>query len=517
MSKTKKMILTICIIIVVLALAGGALYYFVFREDSGTSSATGEVAYVDSVAKITGLGSGTGQQNRFTGVVESQETVEIKKSTEKTIKEIFVQVGDEVAVGTPLFEYSTDETALKLQQERINLEGIANDITGYYNQISELQKEKAKAAANEQLNYTTQIQEAQLNAKRAEYNKKSKEAEIAKLEKDLTNATVTSDIAGIVKEVNPTDSYDPYSGNQKPFMSIMASGEYRVKGKVNETNVWSLMEGQPVILRSRVDSEKTWTGTISKVDTQNSYDDGNNNNYGYAYSSGGSNESGQKSTFYAFYVTPDSLDDLMLGQHIFIELNNGQEDEKEGLWINAMYLVLEDNDAYAWVANSNNKLEKRKIELGKFDSSLNEYEIVNGLTADEYIAFPGNLLKEGMDCVLNDGMHSNSSEEMGDGMNGGDMGDGMNGGEPMDGNMGDGGEPMDGNMGDGGESMDGNMGDGGESMDGNMGDGGEPMDSNMGDGGSADGSADAPDGGAPIAESGASPDAGNPETAALPQ
>ena len=54
-------------------------------------------------------------------------------------------------------------------------------------------------------------------------------------------------------------------------------------------------------------------------------------------------------------------------------------------------------------------------------------------------------------------------------------------------------------------------------MDGNMGDGGEPMDSNMGDGGSADGSADAPDGGAPIAESGASPDARNPETAALAQ
>ncbi len=508
MSKTKKMILTICIIIVVLAVAGGALYYFVFREDSGTSSATGEVAYVDSVAKITGLGSGTGQQNRFTGVVESQETVEVKKGTDKTIKEIFVQVGDEVAVGTPLFEYDTDETALKLQQERINLEGIANDITGYYNQISELQKEKAKAPAAEQLNYTTQIQEAQLNAKRAEYNKKSKEAEIAKLEKDMANATVTSEIAGIIKELNTTDSYDPYSGNPKPFMSIMASGEYRVKGKVNETNVWSLMEGQPVILRSRVDQNKTWTGKITKVDTQNSYDDGNSNNGGgYVVSSsgGGSSESGQRSTFYAFYVTPDSLEDLMLGQHIFIELDNGQEEQKEGLWINAMYLVLEDNDAYAWVANSKNKLEKRKIELGKYDSSLDEYEIVSGLTAEEYIAFPGNLLKEGMDCILNDGTHSNSSNEMGDGMdgmNGSDMGDGMNNGD-----MGDGMNNSD--MGDGMNS--GVMGDG-------MNDGaGESMDGGTGDSGNADGAVGGADGtsGAPAANPGVAPDAAVPETAAL--
>lgn len=421
MTKKKKMILIICIIICVMAIAGGAIYYFLFRGDNGSSSTSADVAYVDSVAMITGLGSGNGTQNRFTGVVEAQETLEVKKSTEKTVKQIFVSAGDSVEIGTPLFEYDTDEIALKLQQERINLEGITNEITGYYNQINELQKEKKTASADEQLSYTTQIQEAQLNAKRSEYNKKSKEAEIEKLQKDLANATVTSEIAGTVKEVNPTDTYDQYSGNMKPFMSIMASGEYRIKGKVNETNVWSLMEGQPVILRSRVDSDITWKGTISKIDTQNSYDSGNNNGGGVVYMGGGSSESGQKSTFYAFYVTPDSLSGMNLGQHLFIELDNGQDEEKEGLWLNSMYLVLEENDAYVWVADSKNKLEKRKLELGKYDSSLDEYEIVSGLTAEEYIAFPGNLLKEGMSCVINDGTHTNSSDDM----NGGDMGNGM--------------------------------------------------------------------------------------------
>ena len=76
-----------------------------------------------------------------------------------------------------MFEYETEDTALTLEQERINLESIKNDISGYYSQIEELQKAKNKAPADEQLSYTTQIQTAQTNAKRAEYNKKAKEAE----------------------------------------------------------------------------------------------------------------------------------------------------------------------------------------------------------------------------------------------------------------------------------------------------------------------------------------------------
>ncbi|WP_346698427.1 efflux RND transporter periplasmic adaptor subunit [Catenibacillus scindens] len=426
MKKKNRMILIICVIVAVIAIAAAALYYFVFRNSSGGDA--NNVAYVDSVSMLAGLGSGTGVQNRFSGVVESQETTKVEKSADKTIKEIFVSAGDEVAAGAPLFEYDTEDTALKLEQERINLESIQNDITGYYNQIAELQKEKNKASADEQLNYTMQIQTAQTNAKRAEYNKRAKEAEIETLENDLTNATVTSPMDGIIQEVNENTTYDNM-GNPKPFMTIMASGEYRVKGKVNEQNVWNLSEGQPVIIRSRTDENMTWTGTISKIDTSNTY--ANTDSSGSVTYIGGSGEGGQTSTSYAFYVTPDSSSDFMLGQHVFIELDNGQENAKEGLWISAMYLELEDNDAYAWVAGANNRLERRHLTLGDYDSGMDEYQILDGLTAEDYIAFPGNLLHEGMECVLNDGTHTNSSQDTDsmdlngiDGMDGSDLGAG---------------------------------------------------------------------------------------------
>ena len=319
------MILIICVIVAVIAIAAAALYYFVFRNSSGGDA--NNVAYVDSVSMLAGLGSGTGVQNRFfrrCGIPGDNQGG--KKARTKPSKK-FLFLPDEVAAGAPLFEYDTEDTALKLEQERINLESIQNDITGYYNQIAELQKEKNKASADEQLNYTMQIQTAQTNAKRAEYNKRAKEAEIETLENDLTNATVTSPMDGIIQEVNENTTYDNM-GNPKPFMTIMASGEYRVKGKVNEQNVWNLSEGQPVIIRSRTDENMTWTGTISKIDTSNTY--ASTDSSGSVTYIGGSGEGGQTSTSYAFYVTPDSSSDFMLGQHVFIELDNGQENAKRG-------------------------------------------------------------------------------------------------------------------------------------------------------------------------------------------
>ena len=66
---------------------------------SGPSN-NGLIAYVDSVSTITDLGSGTGLNNRYSGVVEPQETIEINRNQERQIKELFVKIGDKVEEGT---------------------------------------------------------------------------------------------------------------------------------------------------------------------------------------------------------------------------------------------------------------------------------------------------------------------------------------------------------------------------------------------------------------------------------
>ena len=91
----------------------------------------------------------------------------------------------------------------------------------------------------------------------------------------------------------------------------------------------------------------------------------------------------------------------MLGQHVFMEPDMGQNNRKEGLWLSSAYLVTEGNDAYVWVSDDKDKLEKRKVSTGEYDADLDEYEITDGLTAEDYIAFPDASYEEGMPCTKN--------------------------------------------------------------------------------------------------------------------
>jgi len=393
--KTKLIVITGSIAAALLLFLVG-LWYFVLRNNDTSSS--DEVAYISSVAELAGIN--TGLQNRYSGIVEPQETLEIKRDEERTVREVLVQVGDKVEAGTSLFTYNTDEIELKLRQAELDLEQLTNEISTLNSQIAQLEKEKANVSADEKLSYTTQIQTGQNDVKRAEYNQKSKSAEIEQIKKSLENSTVTSEIAGVVKSIS--ESGTNMYGESVPYMTILATGDYRIKGKINEQNVYMLSEGQPVTIRSRVDSEKIWTGMISLIDLENKVSGQTNN---YAMSSSGSED---QSSSYPFYIELDTSADLILGQHVYIELAQ-EEEQKEGIWLYSGYFVFEDSETYVWVMDSKEKLEKRKVTLGDYDESLEKYQVLDGLKKDEYIAWPEERLKNGMNCVISDDAGGNGA------------------------------------------------------------------------------------------------------------
>ena len=76
--------------------------------------------------------------------------------------------------------------------------------------------------------------------------------------------------------------------------------------------------------------------TIQKIDTENA--EKGNSTSSYA----GDSESGSQSSRYPFYVSLDSSEGLMMGQHLYIELDEGQTEKKEGIWIYSGYLVYDD-------------------------------------------------------------------------------------------------------------------------------------------------------------------------------
>ncbi|MGI6256058.1 MAG: efflux RND transporter periplasmic adaptor subunit [Acutalibacter sp.] len=380
--KSKRPLWIALTCVLVLAAAAACLWFFWLRDLWGTAGAS--PVYVESVSQIAGLNTGT--TPRFSGVVEPQETFEIKKDESKTVAEIYVAEGDQVTAGTALFRYDTQEMQMNLEQAKLDLEGISNRITTLENQKKDLVEEKKNASKDEQYSYTVQIQSVELQIKTEEYNADVKQQEINKLEESIQNAEVYSEVEGVVKEVNETPQTDA-SGQQRPFISILSSGEFRIKGTVSELNVGSLYQGQAVTVHSRVDDTQVWSGIIDTIEAEPT--DNNSNNMYY-----GGMSSGTQSSKYNFYVTLSSRDGLILGQHVYVQPDLGMT-MPEGIWLPAFYIAHDDTGSYVWAQSEKNTLEKRAVILGDYDSDNDRYQIQSGITEDDFIAYPEEDLQEG--------------------------------------------------------------------------------------------------------------------------
>ncbi|MBQ8914372.1 MAG: biotin/lipoyl-binding protein [Lachnospiraceae bacterium] len=400
----KKKTKIIIVIIVILAIIGGTAGYFLLRDKDDDSST--EYVYVDTVSNIMGTGYVT--DSRYMGVVEAQETKSVNPDSDKKVKQLLVSEGDAVKKGDPLIEYDTEEMNLKLKQLELELQSINNNIATLNTQINELVKERDAAPAENKIEYTSQIQNLQAQVNQNNYDASAKQLEIDRQNAAMDNNVVTSPMDGIVKKVNEnavnnnSSNYDDYgysynqgSSDDNAYISIMAMGDYRIKGTASELNVRSMSKGDPVIVHSRLDETLTWKGTISEIDLEHTE---NNNNNMYYYFDGGSSES---TSNYPFYINLDNLDGLILGEHVYIELDYGQGEVKDGVWLSEFYIITEADGSYVWVEDSKGKIEKRKVTLGEYDEDMWAYEIISGLTNDDYIAFPEERIKEGMKTTRN--------------------------------------------------------------------------------------------------------------------
>lgn len=376
---------------------------------AGCSAKNGETASVQSVSMICGLGS-TGLSDRFAGIVTARSETEIRKDEQKMIKEILVSEGEDVSEGQVLFSYDMEQVQLSVEKGKLELEQLRYSVISKENEKATLEKEKEKASEANKLSYTLAIQEADTAIRETNYNITLKEKEVQKLEEALDNLEVTSPVNGRVQALNEEEGYDNY-GNRLPFMMIVETGAYRVKGYINEQNAGMLIEGTPVLIRSRLDSSMTWTGTISMIDWEN----GTQNNNNYYYGEPEAAEMGG-TTKYPFYVEMDTADGLLLGQHVYIESATGADDSADTIRMPAFYLFDVNGDtASVWAQNEKGLLEKRSVTVGIYDEMTDTYEIMGGLTAKDYIAFPEETLKPGMTCVQYDESAFSTGEEYFDG------------------------------------------------------------------------------------------------------
>ena len=351
-------------------------------------SSSQDVVYVSKVAEVTGQTGG--RVNRFSGVVEVQDTVNINKDSAKTVSELYVTVGQAVDAGTELFKYDVTDATNNIASANLEIEGLNNEIDALNSDIADLTKQKVSASADDQLDYTLQIQNKQMSVRQNEYSKQSKQTDITKYQHEIDNAVVVSTTAGTIKAINKTGTDS--SGSVLPYIQITQSGDYRVKGTLDESTISSIVVNQNVIIRSRVDENQIWNGTVTSIETKPETSTSTN------VVVNDSSSSGEKTSKYPFYVSLKSTEGLMLGQHIYIEPDNGQSSVKDGIWLDASYIVQDGDTAYVWGA-VNGKLKKITVELGQQDKDTNAYEIKSGLKMEDEIAWPMDNYQEGMNVT----------------------------------------------------------------------------------------------------------------------
>lgn len=371
------------------------------------SGKTGGV-YVQNVGDLSGFGITDG--DRFPGVVVAENVTKIQRDADKTVGELFVKAGDTVKTGDQLFSYDTEQLQLNLDKQKLEQEQLEATIENYKDQISELENQRANAGSSQQLAYTVQIQTMQVDLKEAELNLEAKKTDVAKSETLLGNAVVTSPVDGQIQAINEstTDQY----GREQAYITIQQAGSFRVQGTLGELQRGSFTVGTRVKILSRTNDD-SWTGTITAIDYENPTQN-NSNNY---YISDSSSSSMNSSSRYPFYVELDSTDGLILGQHVYLALDSGEE--LAGLRLSSAFVAFnDDGSTYVW-AEKNGKLEKRTVTLGEYDAMTDTYAVTDGLSESDYVAYPDENCVEGAATTREKPAETIPEDGMNNGMNSG--------------------------------------------------------------------------------------------------
>ena len=348
-----------------------------------TGCASEVVVPAVQVRMITRAGAA---QDHFAGVVVSENTVEIRRDLSRAVAEVLVSVGDTVEVDQVLFRYDSDELSLMLDKQKLDLDRLEAEIKSKQNQIAEVEKELKSAKGDIKTQLNIQLRQLQTELTQAGYDVEDQKSEIEKTQKLLKNVDVKSTVAGTVRKIDSSNEV---------YITIQQAGAYQIRGSLNELNLTSgIQAGASVVVVSRVDPDRTWSGTVTSVDFNNTQQNNYDEMYGYG-------DMLTNSTGYPFYVTLDSTEGLLLGQHVYVRVAGLNETASSRILMPENYLMGVRYDektlitsADLWRVDAEGKLQKQEVVLGEYIMENGCYVILDGLGLDDYVADPTNP-----DCV----------------------------------------------------------------------------------------------------------------------
>ena len=359
---------------------------------TGCGQITSQSIPVQTVATVCGITP----PMKISGVVTTGSTVKIKKDGNKKVAEVKVKKGDFVKKGDVLFVYDAEQAMNNLDKAQLEYENLKNTITSKQQELVQMELDKQKAGEQEQAEYELKIKETDVDLREAEYNLNLKEKEILRQKDSTENLEVVSPFEGKVESIANTedladgayeiseeedDDSDSSDDGNETFIKLVESDRYRIKGTIDDSNISTISVGTDLVVHSRM-TDETWLGNVSDVKYKNSKSQSDESE---------TEEDGSSSSSKSpFYVELADLKGLMLGQHVYMTL-----DEEQPIILPLEY-ISDINEPYVWVAE-NNLLTKRPIVISEDDDG--SYKVEEGLEVDDLIALPSSKNEEGMPVV----------------------------------------------------------------------------------------------------------------------
>lgn len=209
--------------------------------------------------------------------------------------------------------------------------------------------------------------------------------EIKQLKESLTEAVVLAKNDGIVQKcIDPAEFQD----DGTPFLIVSASEKLYVQQLVDEYHIKQLKVGQTVKGRDWMTGTEFEAVIESISDTPSG--DGDVMSYG-----------GNASvSYYSISAYIENTDGLENGDSV--NLSTTVTEENQGIFIEKAYCRQEEDETVVYLQNKKGRLKRQVVTTGKMVWG-SYIEILDGLTMDDYIAFPyGKTAKEGVRCEQTD-------------------------------------------------------------------------------------------------------------------
>lgn len=251
-------------LVIVALVVGGVTTGLVLASRGDNSKKNGLTLVAVERGTITDKALATGQ------IVPEQE-IQVKSQISGIVREFFVEVGDRVEAGQPLFTISPDPTPLELNEveRRVQLAEVAFT-------KAKLDLERNRSLAGEGI-----VAQELLDRNQQVFDEARIQLELARERLALTrDGRIRRDVGGVDsvirspargtilrRHVNPGDPVVPLTSYQAgtPLVTIADMGTLLFKGTVDEIDVGKLQEGLPVRIKIGALPQAKVLGRLTRI------------------------------------------------------------------------------------------------------------------------------------------------------------------------------------------------------------------------------------------------------------